>query len=108
MNSQSSEAAAGLTATQLASFDAAEIAALGTQTISGFSSGQIAALTNTQIAALTPGQIGALSATGTVTVPDLFATFCASLGLDGTKENLSSNGRPIKLVDGGEAVRELL
>jgi hypothetical protein len=43
-----------------------------------------------------------------VTVPDLFATFCASLGLDGTKENMSSSGRPIKLVDGGEAVRELL
>ena len=43
-----------------------------------------------------------------VTVPDLFATFCASLGIDGTKENMSSTGRPIKLVDGGEAVRELL
>ena len=43
-----------------------------------------------------------------VTVPDLFATFCASLGIDGTKENMSSTGRPIKLVDGGEPVRELL
>ena len=43
-----------------------------------------------------------------VTVPDLFATFCASLGIDGTKENMSSSGRPIKLVDGGAAVRELL
>jgi uncharacterized protein (DUF1501 family) len=43
-----------------------------------------------------------------VTVPDLFATFCASLGIDGAKENMSSAGRPIKLVDGGAAVRELL
>jgi uncharacterized protein (DUF1501 family) len=43
-----------------------------------------------------------------VTVPDLFATFCASLGIDAAKENVSSSGRPIKLVDGGQAVRELL
>ena len=43
-----------------------------------------------------------------VTVPDLFATFCGSLGIDPTKENMANTGRPIKLVDGGEAVRELL
>ena len=43
-----------------------------------------------------------------VTVPDLFATFCASLGIDPTIENMAPSGRPIKLVDGGEAVRELL
>jgi hypothetical protein len=43
-----------------------------------------------------------------VTVPDLFATFCASLGIDPAKENMSSTGRPIKLVDGGQAVQELL
>lgn len=42
-----------------------------------------------------------------VTVPDLFATFCTSLGIDPTFENMSSSGRPIKLVDGGTAVREL-
>ncbi len=42
-----------------------------------------------------------------VTVPDLFATFCTSLGIDPAKENMSSNGRPIKLVDGGEPVQEL-
>jgi len=41
-------------------------------------------------------------------VPDLFATFCASLGIDPAKENMSSTGRPIKLVDGGQAVQELL
>lgn len=42
-----------------------------------------------------------------VTVPDLFATFCKSMGIDPTIENMASSGRPIKLVDGGEAVREL-
>ena len=42
-----------------------------------------------------------------VTVPDLFATFCRSLGIDPTVENRSSSGRPIKLVDGGKAVGEL-
>ena len=41
-----------------------------------------------------------------VTVPDLFQTFCHSLGIDASKENMSSIGRPIKIVDGGEVVRE--
>ena len=43
-----------------------------------------------------------------VTVPDLFATFCASLGINPAFENMASSGRPIKLVDGGEPIRELL
>jgi Protein of unknown function (DUF1501) len=57
--------------------------------------------------------IGATSATGTdvtarpVTVPDLFCTFCHALGLDPRKENLTPLGRPIRIVDGGQAVREL-
>jgi hypothetical protein len=42
-----------------------------------------------------------------VTVPDLFATFCKSMGIDPTIENMASTGRPIKLVDGGSAVSEL-
>jgi hypothetical protein len=42
-----------------------------------------------------------------VTVPDLFATFCQSMGIDPKIENIASSGRPIKLVDGGTAVREL-
>ncbi len=42
-----------------------------------------------------------------VTVPDLFATFCRSLGIDPTVENMASSGRPIKLVDGGTPVEEL-
>ncbi|HEX4143792.1 MAG TPA: DUF1501 domain-containing protein [Pirellulales bacterium] len=42
-----------------------------------------------------------------VRVPDLFASFCHSLSIDAAKENMSSIGRPIKLVDGGQVVKEL-
>jgi hypothetical protein len=42
-----------------------------------------------------------------VTVVDLFQTFCKSLGIDSTIENIAPNGRPIKIVDGGEPVNEL-
>jgi uncharacterized protein (DUF1501 family) len=42
-----------------------------------------------------------------VTVPDLFATFCRSLGIDPAVENRAPAGRPIKLVDGGTEVAEL-
>ena len=42
-----------------------------------------------------------------VTVHDLFQTFCKSLAIDPAKENMSSIGRPLKVVDGGEPVNEL-
>jgi hypothetical protein len=42
-----------------------------------------------------------------VTVPDLFQTFCRSLGVDAQKEYVSSLGRPLKIVDGGAPVSEL-
>ncbi len=42
-----------------------------------------------------------------VTVPDLFATFCRSLGIDSAVENRAPSGRPIRLVDGGSPVDEL-
>jgi hypothetical protein len=42
-----------------------------------------------------------------VRVADLFCTFCRALGIDPRKENVTPIGRPIRLVDGGEAVREL-
>ncbi len=42
-----------------------------------------------------------------VTVSDLFCTFCHALGIDPRKELMTPIGRPIKLVDGGERVREL-
>jgi hypothetical protein len=57
--------------------------------------------------------IGATNAEGTeiaerpVTVPDLFCSFCHSLKINPRKENISGLGRPIKIVDGGEAVKDL-
>jgi hypothetical protein len=43
-----------------------------------------------------------------VTVNDLFRTVYTTLGIDADHENMSRIGRPIKLVDGGEVVKELL
>lgn len=57
--------------------------------------------------------IGATDDAGTevtdspVTVPDLFQTFCKALGMDAELENMTSLGRPIKVVDGGKAVESL-
>jgi uncharacterized protein (DUF1501 family) len=57
--------------------------------------------------------IGATSTDGTtvterpVTVADLFCTFCRALQIDARKENISTLGRPIKIVDGGQPVKEL-
>jgi hypothetical protein len=43
-----------------------------------------------------------------VTVQDLFQSVCKSLKIDATKENMSPIGRPIKVVDGGKPVKELV
>jgi hypothetical protein len=44
-----------------------------------------------------------------VTTPELFATICASLGIDPETENISDQGRPISIVDGKVApVTELI
>ena len=57
--------------------------------------------------------IGATDPSGTdvteraVTVTDLFQTFCHSLKINAAKETMSSIGRPIKFVDGGEVVKEV-
>jgi hypothetical protein len=57
--------------------------------------------------------IGASTADGTavanspVNVTDLFCSICKSLGVDPHKENMSPLGRPMKIVDGGEAVPQL-
>ncbi len=60
------------------------------------------------------GQVlGASSADGTevkdrpVAVNDLLRSFCHALKIDPTRENLSPQGRPIKIVDGGKVVQEL-
>jgi hypothetical protein len=42
-----------------------------------------------------------------VTVPDFMCTVCHALGIDPRKENQTPIGRPIKIVDGGNHVREL-
>jgi len=57
--------------------------------------------------------IGKTNAAGTqvvdrpVTVNDLFRTIYHTLEIDADEENISSIGRPIKLVDGGKVVKEL-
>jgi hypothetical protein len=42
-----------------------------------------------------------------VSVPDLFTSFCHSLKINPRKENQGPLDRPIKIVDGGEFVKEL-
>ncbi len=57
--------------------------------------------------------IGASTADGTeiadrpVAVNDLFTSVCAALHVDPTQENISPLGRPMKIVEGGEVVKEL-
>ena len=57
--------------------------------------------------------IGGTNAGGTditnrpVSVSDLFCTFCHSLGINPRRENITPIGRPIRIVDGGNPVREL-
>jgi hypothetical protein len=50
---------------------------------------------------------GANVADRPVLVTDLFQSIYHALGIDATYENHSPNGRPIKLVDGGQVVSEL-
>ena len=57
--------------------------------------------------------IGATTADGgsikdrPVGVADLFCSFCHALKINPRKENLSTEGRPLKIVDGGKMVKEL-
>lgn len=57
--------------------------------------------------------IGASSADGAavedrpVSVPDLLCSLCHSLQINARHENISPQGRPMKVVDGGEVVPEL-
>ena len=46
---------------------------------------------------------------GRVKTKDFYATICQALGIDPEGENISSEGRPIRIVDeGGQPLRELL
>jgi hypothetical protein len=57
--------------------------------------------------------IGATDKLGTevverpILVQDLFCTFCQALGINPRRENQSNVGRPIKIVEDGEAVKEV-
>ena len=44
---------------------------------------------------------------GAVGVPDLFASLCFALGIDGDEENYSRSGRPIRVVNDGSVIEEL-
>ena len=56
---------------------------------------------------------GSTDATGSevkdnpVSIGDLHATMCEALGVDYTKENVSPQGRPIRVVDKGKAIKDL-
>lgn len=61
------------------------------------------------------GQVyGSSTADGTeiaenpVTVPDLMRTVCKALGVNADHENMSPQGRPLKVVDGGKEIDSLL
>ena len=43
-----------------------------------------------------------------VTVPDLMRTVCKALGVNADHENMSPQGRPLKVVDGGKEIDALL
>lgn len=43
-----------------------------------------------------------------VEVDDLFATMCAVMGIDADEELITPEGRPLRIVDSGAAVKELL
>jgi hypothetical protein len=42
-----------------------------------------------------------------VSVPDLFCSLYQALGINPRKENMSGLGRPIKIVEGGNPVKDL-
>ena len=43
-----------------------------------------------------------------VSIQDLLRTFCKTLNINPAKENVSPQGRPLKIVDGGKIVTSLL
>lgn len=50
---------------------------------------------------------GSQVVSGAVGVPDLFASLCFALGIDGDEENYSRSGRPIRVVNDGTVIEEL-
>ena len=64
----------------------------------GTRSGQIVGGTNEDGSEVVSGAVG---------VPDLFASLCFALGIDGNEENYSRSGRPIRVVNDGSVIEEL-
>lgn len=64
----------------------------------GVRGGQIVGSTN---------EDGSQVVSGAVGVPDLFASLCFALGIDGDEENYSRSGRPIRVVNDGTVIEEL-
>ena len=52
--------------------------------------------------------VGGGIATDPVTIPDFMATLCQAIGIDPDKEFHDEFNRPIKLVDDGRVIRDLL
>lgn len=64
----------------------------------GVRGGQIVGSTNEDGSQVVSGDVG---------VPDLFASLCFALGIDGDEENYSRSGRPIRVVNDGTVIEEL-
>ena len=64
----------------------------------GTRGGQIVGSTNEDGSEVVSGAVG---------VPDLFASLCFALGIDGNEENYSRSGRPIRVVNDGSVIEEL-
>ena len=43
-----------------------------------------------------------------VSVEDLFQTICSAMKIDADKELFTPGGRPLKIVDGGKPISEIL
>jgi hypothetical protein len=43
-----------------------------------------------------------------VSVEDVFQTICRAMKIDADKELFTPGGRPLKIVDGGQAIGEIL
>ncbi len=65
----------------------------------GFARGRVVGATDENGAKITERPVG---------IPDLLATLYDRLGLDPDESSISAKGRPIKRLEGGEVVRELL
>ena len=64
----------------------------------GIHGGQVIGATNDAGSDITKRPVG---------VADLFCSFCHALKINPRKENIANFGRPMKIVDGGEVVKEL-